>query len=130
MSCPSTPSVETIIVASFPYPAFPSLHTQPSREDIDKLQRLQHINQPEVGECMVIWVWFSHRHGMHCMQPYHNIPLINTPANGDTTRDASASSKILQFTSSKTENRSIFTSMHPLHIQQTSHAMQPPAAVK
>ena len=43
MSRPSAPSVEAI-TASFPYPSFPSIHTQPNREDIDRLEKMSIAN--------------------------------------------------------------------------------------
>jgi hypothetical protein len=43
MSRPSAPSVEAI-TASFPYPSFPHLHSQPNREDIDKLEKMSIAN--------------------------------------------------------------------------------------
>jgi hypothetical protein len=43
MSRPSAPSVEAI-TASFPYPSFPVIHTQPNREEIDKFEKMSIAN--------------------------------------------------------------------------------------
>ena len=43
MSCPSAPLVESI-TTSFPYPSFPSIHTQPNREDINKIEKMSIAN--------------------------------------------------------------------------------------